>query len=156
MYQPPSPRFSSELPAKQLKTQKPAEEKKNLISYVNPREQIADLVMQIQKNSLPIALEKKYTYDKRIVFMPSENPPDDPAGSILFTKHGFFEIPKEKNLASKFVSKREFIMESYYKDVFSKLPLVVNFYRRKFLNKWFREARKAHYDRNRKQFIEKI
>ena len=102
VYQPPSPRFQAEVPARKQKVQpKSIDEKKSLIEYVNPREQIADLVMQVQKNSLPIALDKKYTYDKRIVFMPSDNPSDDPAGSILFTKHGFFEIPKEKNMLKK-------------------------------------------------------
>ena len=108
--------------------------------------------MQVQKNSLPIALDKKFTHDKRIIFMPTENPPDDPAGSLLFTKHGFFEIPKEKNMPSKFISKREFVMESYYKDVFSKLPLVINFHKRKSIGKWFQEARKAHYVRCRNLF----
>lgn len=157
VYQPPSPKFQPEPQSRKAKFQsKTVEEKKAAIEYINPREQIADLVMQVQKNSLPIALDKKYTYDKRIVFMPSENPPDDPAGSVLFTKHGFFEIPKEKNMPSKFISKREFVMESYYKDVFSKLPLVINFHRRKYLEKWFREARKAHFARCRGLLKENI
>ena len=112
--------------------------------------------MQVHKNSLPIALDKKYTTDKRIIFMPSENPPDDPSGSVLFTKHGFFEIPKEKNQPAKFVSKREFIMESYYKDVFSKLPFLANFRTRKILAKWMKETRKAHYSRCRRNLKESL
>lgn len=155
VYQPPSPRFSTEPPVRKVKiTHKSGDDKKIVPEYINPREQIADLVMQVQKNSLPIALDKKYTVDKRIIFMPAENPPDDPSGSVLFTKHGFFEIPKEKNQPAKFVSKREFIMESYYKDVFSKLPFVLNFGKRKILAKWMKETRKAHFLRCRKMLKE--
>ena len=101
---------------------------------------------------MPIALDKKYTHDKRIIFVPSENPPDDPSGTVIFTRHGFFEIPKEKNAPSKFVSKRNYVMESYYFDVFSKLPFTVNFYKRKFICKWLREARKSCYNKKKKIF----
>lgn len=156
VYQPPSPKFQVEPPPRKKLLPKSIDDKKPITEFTNPREQIADLVMQVQKTSLPIALDRKYTTDKRLIFLPSDNPPDDPAGSVLFTKHGFFEIPKEKNQPSKFISKREFIMESYYKDVFSKLPLVINFYRRKFLAKWFLETRKAHYKKHRQLLKENL
>lgn len=118
----------------------------------NPREQLAELIMQIQKkDSMPIPVEKHYK-DNRVLLKPCENPPDDPSGTIIVTTHGIFEIPKEKNAPSKFTSKKEFIMESYFKDVFSKLPLVVNFTKRKMIAKWLREARKAHYGRKRDAF----
>ena len=97
-----------------------------------------------QNQYLPIALQKKYV-DKRLVFMPYENPPDDPSGSVVFSKQGFFEIPSEKNKPSKFTSKKEYVMESYYKDFFSELPLVKNFFKRKLLNKWLLVTRSNHF-----------
>ncbi|CAG9323337.1 unnamed protein product [Blepharisma stoltei] len=128
-------------------------DKKAIAEIPNPREQIAELIMQIQKkNSMPIAVEKQFQ-DNKIILKPFESPPDDPSGTTIVTNHGLFEIPKEKNAPSKWVSKKDFIMESYFKDVFSKLPFVMNFNKRKNLAKWLKETRKANFERKREELI---
>ena len=66
--------------------------------YVNPREQVAELVMKSKRQqNMPIPLDKLLNEERRVVFVPSKHPPDDPSGTVIFTKHGFFEIPKKKN-----------------------------------------------------------
>lgn len=122
-------------------------------SVPNAREQLLELVLESQRQeSLPISVEKK-VIDGRMQFKPSKSKNDDFSGSMIFTKHGFFEIPKDKNIPTRFVSKKDFAVESVYRDIFTKLPFVKNFYSRKFLMKWRYVTRRSHFERKREELI---
>lgn len=110
----------------------------------NAREQLASLVLEsIKANSIPIALESKQV-NKKVLLVPTAEP-EDISGNLVFTKQGFFEIPKEKGAASRFISKKEFAMETMNFDILSKLPFVQNYHKHKQLKVWRTKARAMWY-----------
>lgn len=113
-------------------------------SVPNAREQLASLVLEsIKANSIPIALESKQV-NKKVLLVPTAEP-EDISGNLVFTKQGFFEIPKEKGKPSRFISKKEFAMETMNFDILSKLPFVQNYHKHKQLKVWRATARAMWY-----------
>lgn len=147
---PKLPSESAQTSKTTIKPSSPAE------SPPNAREQLLDLVLESQKrNSLPISVEKK-TVDGTVHYKPSKHHNEDYSGTTIFTKHGFFEISKDKNIPSRFMSKKDFAVGSVYRDIFKKLPFLKNFYSRKFLMKWRYVMRKNQFDRKREKLVNNL
>lgn len=121
----------------------------------NAREQLASLVLEsIKANSIPIALESKQV-NKKVVLVPAAEP-EDISGNLVFTKQGFFEIPKEKGAPSRFISKKEFAMETMNYDILSKLPFVQNYHKHKQMRVWRVKARAMWYGSRMKQLSQEL
>lgn len=120
------------------------------------REQLASLVVESHKRkTLPIALERKLV-NGQSVFTPISAPPDDNAGVVVFTQEGFFEIPKEKNIPSKFISQNEFVASTMDYELLTKLPFAKNFAARKVIYHWYKNMRRIHYFRTRARLADNL
>ena len=121
----------------------------------NAREQLASLVLEsIKANSIPIALESKQV-NKKVMLVPTAEP-EDISGNLVFTKQGFFEIPKERGATSRFISKKEFAMATMNFDILSKLPFVQNYHKHKQLRLWRLKARNMWFSTRKKQLYQDL
>lgn len=102
-----------------------------------------------KSKSPSIALEKKYSQEKRIIFMPFESR-DDTSGTMIFSDHGFIEFPKDPG-SSNFVKNRSETLANNNQDNLKILSK--NFQSRKILLKWFRICRKTSFIQKRTDLV---
>ncbi|CAG9319683.1 unnamed protein product [Blepharisma stoltei] len=149
-YLPTSPKNLSQPVSKLISKVSPmVRESRHSEGLIIPKDQ-ADIIRQ-HKKSTPIALDKKYGQDKRIIFMPFESR-DDTSGAVIFNDHGFIEFPKEEK-PSKFVKNKTISAENYQIEALQALSFVKNFKKRKNFKKWRKEVKSALFVRKRHEFV---
>ncbi len=65
-----------------------------------------------------------------------KNAPDNHAGIVVFSKHGFVTVGKAKNATSNFISNEDYITEGVNKFILGDLPFFKKFHAMKIFKQW--------------------
>lgn len=120
-------------------------------------EQVAYLLRQIQKKGqifLPLELVK----DKAaaLVYRENRSPPENSAGTVVFSKNGFVSVAGTQNQRTDFISNDQYIEDGVTNQILKEIPFFKKFQPLRFFKQWKTTMRLNAYERKRQKLAENL
>lgn len=127
------------------------------IAQIEPKatEQVAYLLRQIQKRGqIFLPLETVKDKHSSIMFKENKNPPENNAGTVVFSKNGFVSVAKDKNAMTDFISNDQYIEDGVTNQILKEIPFFKKFQPMRFFKQWKTIMRRNAYERKRQKLAE--